>query len=208
MQSANIPLEVQWNDIDYMDKKRDFTFDPENYHSLPSMIDRLHTQQQKYVAILDPAIPINVNDSYAPLVDGLEMNIFIKDGSGKPVEGAVWPGPTYFPDFTHPNSTIYWTKQIVSLYKSGIEFDGLWIDMNEPSNFVSGTKNNTCPENKYNQPPWQPTVQNAKLHQQTLCPSFRQHLSNHYNLHNLYGLHESKATYSALQTLKVLNKLH
>ena len=200
--AADIPLEVQWNDIDYMDQKRDFTYDPVNYHDLPLLVDKLHSQSKKYVAILDPAIPINVDKSYTPLSDGLEMNIFIKD-QNQPVEGAVWPGPTYFPDFTHPNATKYWTKQIAKLYNSGVKFDGLWIDMNEPSNFVSGTKENSCPIHQYNQPPWQPTIQNGLLRQQTLCPSFEQFESSHYNLHNLYGLHESKATYSALQSLQV-----
>ena len=35
----------------------------------------------------------------------------------------------------------------------------------------------------------------------TMCPSFNQSLSTHYNIHNLYGLQESKATYKALLNL-------
>ena len=186
-----------------MDRKRDFTYDPVNFSDLPDVVQKLHSQGKKYVAILDPAIPVDVDSNYEPLVDGLKLDIFIKDETNQPARGSVWPGATYFPDFTHPNATIFWTKHIEKLYESGIEFDGLWIDMNEPANFVSGSVNNTCPVDDLNQPTWQPTIQNGKLHQQTLCPSYLQHESSHYNLHNLYGLHEAKATFAALNSLKV-----
>ena len=64
--AADIPLEVQWNDIDYMDQKRDFTFNRADFAELPALITRLHSRGQKYVAILDPAIPANVDSDYEP----------------------------------------------------------------------------------------------------------------------------------------------
>ncbi len=44
-------------------------------------------------------------------------------------------------DFTHPKTAQYWKNQIVKFHQSGIEFDGLWIDMNEISNFCNGECN-------------------------------------------------------------------
>ena len=38
----------------------------------------------------------------------------------------VWPGQTVFPDFFHPNSQDYWTKQVAAFHRM-IPFDGLWI---------------------------------------------------------------------------------
>ena len=88
LRNANIPQEVQWNDIDYMDKRRDFTFDPKNFHFLPWKIAELHKKGQKYVAILDPAIPSGVgNDTYEPLIDGLAKNVFISENN-VPVNGS------------------------------------------------------------------------------------------------------------------------
>ena len=88
LRNANIPQEVQWNDIDYMDRRRDFTFDPKNFHFLPWKIAELHKKGQKYVAILDPAIPSGVgNDTYEPLIDGLAKNVFISE-NGVPVNGS------------------------------------------------------------------------------------------------------------------------
>lgn len=88
LRNANIPQEVQWNDIDYMDRRRDFTFDPKNFHFLPWKIAELHKKRQKYVAILDPAIPSGVgNDTYEPLIDGLAKNVFISENN-VPVNGS------------------------------------------------------------------------------------------------------------------------
>ncbi|KAG2781014.1 hypothetical protein Pcac1_g9204 [Phytophthora cactorum] len=42
------------------------------------------------------------------------MDIFIKDTSGKPYLGQVWPGPTVFPDFFHPNVKSYWASRFNS----------------------------------------------------------------------------------------------
>jgi alpha-glucosidase (family GH31 glycosyl hydrolase) len=46
----------------------------------------------------------------------------------------VWPGVVHFVDFLHPNGTTYWKGQLARLQKS-INFSGIWLDMNEPSNF-------------------------------------------------------------------------
>ncbi|RWS18316.1 lysosomal alpha-glucosidase-like protein, partial [Leptotrombidium deliense] len=39
---AGIPLDAQWNDIDYMDNYKDFTYDPIKYKGLPDFIKELH----------------------------------------------------------------------------------------------------------------------------------------------------------------------
>jgi alpha-glucosidase len=52
-------------------------------------------------------------------------------------EGVVWPGITAFPDWFNPNAQEYWNNAFLSFFDAdtGINIDGLWIDMNEISNF-------------------------------------------------------------------------
>jgi len=66
-------------------------------------------------------------------------------------------------------------------------------DMNEPSNFVVGSTEG-CTTNKYDNPPFTPSIVGGSLSQKTLCPSARHGSDLHYNLHSLYGHSELMAT--------------
>lgn len=65
--------------------------------------------------------------------------------------------------------------------------------MNEPSNFLDGTKNG-CPKNKWEYPPFVPNVLGGKLFDKTICMSAKHYLGSHYDLHNIYGLTEAVLT--------------
>ena len=133
-----IPLEVMWNDIDYMDGYKDFTVDPNRYPAaqFKSFIDSLHAKGQKYIMIIDPGIKIE--SGYAPYEDGLHQGLYITSNStGKPLVGMVWPGFTFFPDFTIPATSEYWYHYLAQFHET-IPFDGIWIDMNEVANFCDG----------------------------------------------------------------------
>ncbi|KAF3795981.1 putative alpha-glucosidase [Nymphaea thermarum] len=217
---AGIPLEVMWTDIDYMDQFRDFTVDPVNFplNKMKSFTDRLHQNGQKYVLIVDPGI--NVHQDYKSYVRGLEADIYIKR-NGQPYLAQVWPGPVNFPDFMNPASLPYWQREIQEFHDI-IPFDGLWIDMNEVSNFCSGTScklpaNGPCPrpgqqtqcclicDNSnmtiYDNPPYKINAGGSRrpLGERTLSAS-TEHYGNvlEYNAHGLYGLTEARATKMAL----------
>ena len=138
--NANIPLEVQWLDIDYMDRYLDFTLDPVNFpqSEVEEFINSLHSKQQYFVPIVDPAISVREKPgTYPAYDDGLAQNIFVRDLDGvDPYLGQVWPGPAVFPDFFAENATSYWQEQLRSFY-SLAKYDGIWIDMNEASNFCN-----------------------------------------------------------------------
>ncbi|XP_022236445.1 lysosomal alpha-glucosidase-like, partial [Limulus polyphemus] len=77
---AGIPYDVQFFDIDYMEEKKDFTLDENNFENLPNFINDFQKNGRKVVIILDPAIPSNLSlkGKYPPLDDGLSEDIFIK----------------------------------------------------------------------------------------------------------------------------------
>lgn len=203
---TSLEEDTQWNDIDYMHSNLDFTYDMIRYGELPSLVEDLHSYGQKYVIIVDPGISSQLPPGqYAPFDDGLKSNVFVMNSTGQPLIGAVWPGSTAWPDFTHPNASSYWTNQI-SCFQSEVAFDGLWIDMNEPSDFVDGSDYG-CPNSQLEHPPYLPFAMRSLrngIFTKTLCMTANQFLSVHYNLHSLYGLTEANATMSALTT--VLNK--
>ncbi|XP_017317133.1 lysosomal alpha-glucosidase [Ictalurus punctatus] len=197
MQQAHFPLDVQWNDLDYADKKRVFTFDPQRFGDLPEMVQEFHEQGLKYVLIVDPGISsTSPPGSYKPFDDGQQRGVFIKNLTGQTLIGKVWPGPTAFPDFTNPD-TVSWWEECIRDFHANVSLDGLWIDMNEPASFVQGSVHG-CPNTDLESPPYTPDVIGGQLNSGTLCMNSQQALSSHYNLHNLYGLTEAIATYSAL----------
>uniref|UniRef100_A0A8C6PJX3 Lysosomal alpha-glucosidase n=1 Tax=Nothobranchius furzeri TaxID=105023 RepID=A0A8C6PJX3_NOTFU len=200
MHSANFPMDVQWNDLDYADKRRVFTFDRVRFGDLPEMVQEFHEGGMKYILILDPGISsTSPFGTYPPFEDGLKQDVFIKNATGQVLIGKVWPGPTAFPDFTNPETRQWWEDCIRDFY-SEVPVDGLWIDMNEPSSFIQGSVDG-CPDSELERPPYTPIV-GGQLNTGTICMSAQQKLSTHYNLHNLYGLTEADATHSALQKIR------
>ena len=222
--AAGIPLETQWTDIDYMQAYKDFTFSEENFPlaDMQRFVDGLHAKGQRYVPIVDPAIYVQ-DANYSAYTEGLEMDVFVKDLYG--VENylsQVWPGPTYFPDWFAANAQAYWTAQMQGFFDN-IKFDGIWIDMNEASNFCNADGNgqvcNLLPgpctsgcciqcntvdaANKYDYPPWVPNVVWGAMGGKTIAMSGL-HAGNvlEYNAHNLYGLMESIATRNALLSIR------
>uniref|UniRef100_A0A670XVV4 Lysosomal alpha-glucosidase-like n=1 Tax=Pseudonaja textilis TaxID=8673 RepID=A0A670XVV4_PSETE len=201
MRNFQIPQDAQWNDIDYMNSTRDFAVDSEKFASLPQMVEDLHKHGQYYVLILDPGISSTQRPgSYWPYDEGLKRGVFINNTEGKPLIGKVWPGFTAYPDFSNPTTDEWWLENLKHLHAQ-VPFDGLWIDMNEPSNFIDGSTEG-CSKGDLDNPPYTPGILGGSLSAKTICASAKQNLSVHYNLHNLYGLMEAKATSRALVELR------
>lgn len=76
----DVPQDVQWNDIDYMDAHKDFTIDPRKYSSLVSDVVEWKKRGQRYIMIIDPAISTDVN--YSTFVNGMQADVFVRNSSG------------------------------------------------------------------------------------------------------------------------------
>ncbi|CAK1586499.1 unnamed protein product [Parnassius mnemosyne] len=198
---AGIPLDVQWNDLDYMKDGNDFTYDNVKFKDLPRFVKELHGVGMHYVVLMDPGVSAAEKPgTYPPFDRGLEMDVFIKNSTGQPFVGKVWNRvSTVWPDFTHPNASAYWTEMLSNFHKK-IPFDGVWIDMNEPSNFVSGSLYGQCaPEDLPYKPHY---IGKEGLRHKTLCMDAVHAAGSHYNLHNVHAIFEAASTYYAMAAIR------
>ncbi|KAL0579089.1 hypothetical protein V5O48_002931 [Marasmius crinis-equi] len=143
MRNANIPLEVMWNDIDLYLAFRDFTSDPGRFPGgdVKAFIEELAENHQKYIPIVDAAIAKSVNDTdlYDPYLDGAQRNVFVRNPDSSEYIGKVWPGYTVFPDWFANSTQAWWTEALGNWSESGVEYSGIWLDMNEASSFCEGS---------------------------------------------------------------------
>ncbi|CAL1703163.1 unnamed protein product [Somion occarium] len=139
--AAAIPLETMWTDIDYMFKRRIFTIDPDYFpmSRMREIVDYLHSHDQRFVLMTDPAVAYLPGEGYPTFDRGTQADIWLKAANGSVSLGAVWPGVTVFPDWFHPKVQDYWNREFAIFYspKRGLDIDGAWIDMNEPSSFCN-----------------------------------------------------------------------
>ena len=246
----DLPLDVVWNDIDYMQFYFDFTFDPQRFDvdDLKAFNDFLTAHGMHHVYIVDPGIPALLSlpgaqgAAYSPYVDGNAAQVFIRHPANDSLlYTCVWPSvPVVFPDFTHPNTQDWWTAQIQAWTQAVGLPSGLWLDMNEISSFVPGqlpvnfssciplTATITGPAwsnitlagpnataqvdpaavghaavssaSDIPQPPYLPGGLDPNL--KSINTSAIQYASQFYNLHNLFGYYEQRATRQALEQLQ------
>uniref|UniRef100_A0ABI0NK37 Maltase-glucoamylase n=1 Tax=Bos taurus TaxID=9913 RepID=A0ABI0NK37_BOVIN len=200
--AAQLPYDVQHADIDYMDARKDFTYDPVAFKGFPEFVKELHNNGQKLVIIVDPAISNNssLSNPYGPYDRGSDMKIWVNTSDGvTPLIGEVWPGKTVFPDYTNPKCTAWWTNEF-ELFHSQVEFDGIWIDMNEVANFVDGSVSG-CSTSNLNYPPFTPKILDGYLFSKSICMDAVQHWGQHYDVHNLYGYSMAITTAETVKTV-------
>ena len=121
--------------VDYMDRRRIFTLDPERFPAdlVKDLVDTIHARDQHYIVMVDPAV--YYKEPNPALDEGLRYDIFMKEDNGSNYQGVVWAGPSYFPDWFNPDSQQYWDEQFINFFDgvNGPDIDALWIDMNEVS---------------------------------------------------------------------------
>ncbi|WP_242096829.1 TIM-barrel domain-containing protein [Sphingomonas sp. CROZ-RG-20F-R02-07] len=178
----HIPADALWLDIDYQDRDRPFTVDTKAFPDLPGLVRSLATQDLHLVAITDLHIADAPGQGYAAYDSGNAADIFVKRPDGRPYVGPVWPGPSVFPDFSRPKARAWWGNQFRALVGMGVS--GFWNDMNEPSVFDTPTK--TMP---------------LDVRHRIEEPGFAPRTATHAEMHNVYGLLNTRATYEGVLAL-------
>ena len=148
-EEKDIPLDVVYLDIDYMDGFRVMTFKTPNFDDAAGLISDLKEKGIRTITIIDPGV--KVDEEYPVFKRGKEGNHFTKKLDGEIFIGAVWPGDSAFPDFSN-NDCREWWKSELKKFISEHGMDGIWNDMNEPCVFNNDHKTmlETCLHNSDN----------------------------------------------------------
>ncbi|XP_072776104.1 sucrase-isomaltase, intestinal-like [Taeniopygia guttata] len=200
MKHYDIPYDVQHYDIDYMERHLDFTYDKVNFAGLPEFMKELKKNGKHNVVILDPFVTKDEEPgTYRPYELGQEMGVWVNNSDGvTPALGQIWPpGYSVFPDFTNPRTVEWWTTLCLE-FKDVLDYDGIWIDMNEPANFMRGQLPG-CADTEINNPPYTPSITDRSLAEKTLCPDSKTYLGDHYNTHSLFGWSQTEPTFNVVQ---------
>jgi alpha-glucosidase len=183
LRSDHIPADAIYLDIDFQDHNRPFTVDTTKFPHFSQMIRDLAKREFHVVAITDLHIARLPGANYAPYDTGIAGDHFVKNPDGTIYTGIVWPGPSVFPDFTRQITRQWWGTLYKDFVDDGVA--GFWNDMNEPAVFRYPTK--TMPDD---------------VQHRIAEPSFQQRTTNHLEIHNVYGMENSRATYDGLLALR------
>ncbi|MBZ0172949.1 MAG: hypothetical protein K8E66_11250, partial [Phycisphaerales bacterium] len=138
--AKQIPADVIWMDIDYMDGFRVFTWDQEQFPDPAGLNAYLDTVGFSNVWMIDPGV--KNEDGYFVHDSGNAIDAWVTDKDGNEYNGYVWPGECVFPDYTNAKVRYWWAGLYEDFMNRGV--DGVWNDMNEPAVFNVPTK--TMPE--------------------------------------------------------------
>ncbi|MFL6275927.1 MAG: glycoside hydrolase family 31 protein [Blastocatellia bacterium] len=147
----DLPLDVLYLDIHYMQGYRIFTWDTSRYPDPKAFTDKLRQQGVKVIPIVDPGVKYQppakgVTDaavapeltsqdkSYYVYNQGVAKDYFVRRKNGDLYVGEVWPGKAVFTDFTREDVRRWWGDLFRAYTDNGVA--GIWTDMNEPSDFV------------------------------------------------------------------------
>lgn len=172
-----IPCDVLYLDIHYMDEYRVFSIDQKAFPNFVETLQEVHALGFTVIVIIDPGVKLEKDGQVA--LPGAKPEYFIQDPkTGKPYVGVVWPEESLFPDFLQKQVREWWGNLHKAFVKAGIR--GIWNDMNEIADFSTKSK----------------TVPTRVTHQDDEGKIVTQK-----EMHNQYAHYEAKATQAGMRAL-------
>ena len=200
--SANIPIDCVYLDIDYMDSYKDFTINESAFPNFKSYVADKQSQGIHLIPIIDAGV--KKEDGYEIYEEGKANGYFCKTADGSIFEAGVWPGICAFPDFINPEVRRWFGSKYRYLLDMGI--DGFWNDMNEPALFYSAkgienaldeaaeAKDNNLDLGKFfHLKDVFMGLSNSRDDYSSIWHSVDGESVNHQSVHNIYGASMTKA---------------
>lgn len=215
----DIPCDVIWFDIDYMEGFRVFTFNPKHFPDPKKLnedllADGFHNvwmidpglKSRKEASPNEPSVEVYAKESdelkkardvqrghYQAILDsGTKINAWVTTSAGQPYEGEVWPSWCYFPDYTQPKVRQWWAELYRSFLDQGVT--GVWNDMNEPA--VFNVKSKTMPEDNIHLGDPELIRPNGQAQGASGAKG------DHARYHNVYGMQMIRGTREGIQAVQ------
>jgi alpha-glucosidase len=182
LRAERVPTDVVWLDIDWQDRNRPFTIDRKAFPDFAGLVRDLGSQGIKVVTITDLHVAKAPAQGYAPYDSGVAGDHFVRNADGSTYVAPVWPGDSVFPDFTRAATRDWWGQLFQDQVRMGVA--GSWNDMNEPAIFNTPTK--TMP---------------LDVRHRIASDDFAPRVADHREIHNVYGMENTRATYDGLRRL-------
>lgn len=179
----NIPADAVYLDIDYQDRNRPFTVNTATFPDFKGLMGDLGAIGFHAVTIVDLHVAAAKGQGYAPYDSGAAGDHFVHRGDGSVYVGTVWPGASVFPEFTRAQTRDWFGGLYRNFLDAGVS--GIWNDMNEPAIFERLDK--TMP----------PDVMH-RIEE----PGFAARTAPHAEIHNVFGMENSRATFEGLLKLR------
>jgi len=183
LRAERIPADAIYLDIDFQDRFRPFTTDPQRFPDFPGLIEELARSQLRVVVITDPHLPVLPDGDYQPYLSGAAGDHFVHGKDGSTFVGAMWGGRSAYPDFTRKEARDWWGGLYRQFARDGVA--GFWNDMNEP--VVADNPQGTMP------------LDTAHWIEE---PGFARRNAEHREIHNIYGMQNTRATHDGLLALR------
>lgn len=203
----DIPCDVIHMDIHYMQDYKVFTVNNNRFPDVPKLSSDLLKEGIRLISIIDPGV--KAEEGYSIYDEGKKNGYFCQrsDGKGEFV-GAVWPGPSVFPDFFRDEVQKWWGQLYKPLKEAG--FAGFWNDMNEPSIFYTPdafkefakSVHRFDTENDFGEPLanllWDKGICNRESYYDEFSHTVNGERVTNREVHNLFGTQMTKAVADAL----------
>lgn len=204
-----VPIDMVYMDIDYMDHYKDFTVNESEFPDFKSYVDEMKAQNIHLIPIIDAGVKIE--KGYRVYEEGAEKNFFCKREDGSDFVAAVWPGWTHFPDVLNSRAREWFGNQYEILLSQGI--DGFWNDMNEPAIFYTEEGldeakkhlqeiiDGTADSNPENLPATMMSLANNPADYRRFYHILNGERVRHDRVHNLFGYNMTRAASEAFDRL-------
>ncbi|RNA12389.1 putative maltase-glucoamylase 2, partial [Brachionus plicatilis] len=178
--------------VEHMNNGTMFTIN-QNFLGLNRIAEQLKMEGRAMVLQLLAAVGNNTQNY--PFSEGISTERYwiLENFFSSGVVGKLLGRHVLYPDFTMEKTQEWWKDAFQRFFVTNnqVKFDGIFFDYLTP---FDENMNKTCPNNKWNYPPFKFDFMSEPIYNATICMDSRYEISKHYNIHGMYSHYVIEST--------------